>query len=134
MPKIKHRLPTLKKLLKRLEKISHKYVRDRGKNRTGGKCERCIMNDGYSANHILPAGDYPGVRYDCENMFYGCVECNYRERWHRIPEAQYWRKRLGSEKYDSMAEKGRQITKYSRDQVIEMIESYRRAKGYDIPT
>ena len=121
----RQRLPPLKKLLKTLEKVCHEYARERDKKRYG-RCVRCGVNEISSANHILPRGDYPAIRFNAENIFGGCGPCNFRDMYHRAREQNYWRHRLGNKKYDELEKTGREIKKWSRDEAQEKIDKYRK--------
>ena len=102
------------------------YIRLRGKKRTGGVCEVCHIRPIEVSYHILPAGDFPGTRFDVENLVASCVSCNYKEYWHRSPEQEKWRTLLGPEQYDRLIKKGRQITKWSRDELKTEISRFKK--------
>ena len=93
-------------------------------------CERCGVRPIYSANHLLSSGDWPGTRYDEENMYAGCAPCNDRERWHRQPELEWWRVKLGPEKMDALVAKGRhrdengELKQWNRAEVMAEIERF----------
>lgn len=113
----------LKTLKNRLWTILSLWVRFRDKRLSEGKCVRCGANPIECCYHILPAGDFPGTRYDDENLAGCCNSCNFQESYHRLRESFYWRQRLGP-KYDELAAKGRKIKKWSRDEVMEAIHYY----------
>lgn len=114
---------TISVLKKRAQALCNLWV----KMRDRGMCRVCDKNPVEVAYHILPVGDYPGVRYNEDNIVGACGGCNLHEMLRRMTVQDYWRARIGDEKYDAMKKSGREKTKYTRDE-LEAIISYYKAK------
>jgi len=117
-------LLSLPELKKRLWAVFSLWVRLRGKKRNNGLCEVCNKNPIHVAYHILPVGNYPGVRFDPENVVAACVSCNFGEFMNRIPTSEYWKSRIGPEKYAMLQEIGKN-RKYTREELTHLIEHYK---------
>lgn len=107
----KPRFPSIKTLAKKLWDITTLIVR----RRDGPICKACKKNQGYAINHIVPQNEGNALRYELDNLFWGCRECNYSEnnyrgRWQRIkfPEI------FGKEFVEDLWAKAGQIVQFRR--------------------
>ena len=94
-------------LRNKLDKICSLIVRGRG------KCERCGKKENLQCCHIF-GRTYNNTRFDLDNLLCLCPDCHINFA-HKQPIlfAEFVRKILGEEKYETLKEKHNQITKYT---------------------
>lgn len=86
------KLPSIKALADRLWDLLTIYVR----RRDGPMCRICGRNPGYALFHLIPQNEGNAVRYDPDNVVWGCSACNcgevnYRARYARKFEQMFGR-------------------------------------------
>ena len=72
-------LPSIRALKDKLWDLNTLAVR----KRDGAMCRACGVNPGYAQNHIVPQCEGPGLRFDLDNLFWGCRGCNAAEKFNR---------------------------------------------------
>ena len=112
------------KLVKRLDKL----VSDKVKELAKGKCELCgkvRMNMG--ASHYFNR-DYMGTRWDFSNLAWFCwMPCHFRLEKRKNTEYRYFMlKRLGPVKLRNLEVKALAITKFSRFDLVLMIDNFKK--------
>lgn len=129
-------LPTL---LKQATTEFNLFIRNRDRlpnNRfycpTCKKTKTIAVIDGqsnYQACHLFPAGHYPELRYNENNVWSGCLACNYYKHGVGYEYSDWVRAKIGEEEYQKL----KQITEnkrifgfeWNRFEVIEIIKKYK---------
>jgi hypothetical protein len=121
-------------LIKKAEKAFNFFIRERDREGDYFKCPTCrrtkkIENGNYHACHFFPAGQYAWHRFNEDNVFGGCLQCNYFKHGAGYNYSDYVRKRIGEEKYNRLIELNQHYKrvgfKWDRYELILLIEKYK---------
>lgn len=97
------------------------------------KTKKIEVKDGksnYQACHCFPAGFYPELKFNENNVFGGCLACNYFKHGSSYTYNDWVRERIGEEEYqklkDLTAYREHNGWKWDRFELIEIIEKYKK--------
>lgn len=71
-----NKLKTKGEILKELQIIFNKYIRERDKDLPCIACNKPIKMGQVHASHYYGVGSYPNLRFNEDNVHSGCSECN----------------------------------------------------------
>lgn len=124
MPKTSKK-PTRSKLVKKLDVVFSQYIRLSNSNSRGYcKCVTCgkeghWKNGGIQAGHFMSRKHY-STRWDERNVKPQCVSCNMFRSGEQYKFSQY----LGNNLSEELQMKSNIITKFTSDELQDMIDSY----------
>jgi hypothetical protein len=124
MPKTSKK-PTRSKLVKKLDVVFSQYIRLSNSNSRGYcKCVTCgkeghWKNGGIQAGHFMSRKHY-STRWDERNVKPQCVACNMYRSGEQYKFSQY----LGNNLSEELQMKSNIITKFTSDELQDMIDSY----------
>ena len=130
----KYQKYSVAQLLKMATKHFNKFIRERDREGDYFFCPTCrkmkrIEGSNYHACHLFPAGHYPALRFDEENVYGGCISCNYFKHGAGHEYVDWVRTKLGEGAYKKLIEKKdfykRSGWKWDRIALIELIEKYK---------
>ena len=122
---------SLPKLHKIAERHFNKFIRNR--DELPGKtfyCPTCkttkrIMGRQYQACHCFPAGKYSALKYHEQNVYGGCLSCNYYQHGTNYIYNDWVRNKIGESDYQKLTLLSNTSAKLSRFDVIQIIETYK---------
>jgi hypothetical protein len=116
-------------LIKTLVNTFHAYIRERDKGKPCIACGTEWKND-FHASHFYKSELFSSLRFNEDNVFGGCVECNIRKEGNlseyqvRLPQ------RIGEERFaglNRLAELEKKTDfKWDREEIIELRKKYRK--------
>ena len=117
---------TQPKLIEKLKKVLHKFIRERDSENGYFTCIACSKTKPISqmdAGHYLPAGQYSGTRFseDCING--ECRACNYYSGDHLIGYRKNLIEKIGIDRVEAL-ENTTKFKKWDRIELIMLIEKY----------
>lgn len=121
----KRDLKTLPKLQADLQKLVNEYVRYRDAGLPCISCNAKLDKDNVNAGHYLPAGYYPAIRYDLKNINNQCIECNHHRGGNRTEYRDGLIKKIGLAEVESLEARRHESRKYSRIEILELIDLYK---------
>ena len=121
-------LPELHKIA---ERHFNKFIRNR--DELPGKtfyCPTCkttkrIISRQYQACHCFPAGKFSSLKYNENNVFGGCLHCNYYQHGTNYVYNDWVREKIGEVEYEKLKMLSHSPAKLSRFDVIQIIETYK---------
>jgi hypothetical protein len=117
---------SLPKLKADLQEAFNAYIRRRDADLP---CISCGQYKCLQAGHYFAVKGYDGLRYDEDNVHGECAGCNCFDESHLIGYGRNLVKRIGQERYDALVERAAEYKrngyKFSRSEVIEIIEKYK---------
>jgi hypothetical protein len=117
---------TLPKLKQDAQKLFNAFIRRRDE---GKPCISCGQYRPSQAGHYYPVKNYDGLRFDEDNVHGECSGCNCFDQSHLIGYGENLLIRIGPERFDALkqraAEYKRNGYKFSRTELLEIIERYR---------
>ncbi len=114
----------LPKLLAKAQNIFNAWIRERDKDACCITCGRYQIEH---ACHFYSAGGYPALRFNEDNVFGGCLQCNYFKHGNLNLYRQHLEKRIGPDRLailDSVATRNR-FKKYERYELEIIINHYK---------
>lgn len=124
MPKTAKK-PTRSKIVKKLDVIFSQYIRLSNADKRGMcKCVTCgkeghWKNGGIQAGHFMSRKNY-STRWNEDNVKPQCVGCNMFRSGEQFKFSKYLGDKLSNELY----QKSQEITKFTNDELQEMIDEY----------
>jgi len=123
----KKKLPSIKSLKTKADKVFSLFIR----NRDGNKCVLCGSTKNVQNGHLIKRGKM-SVRYNTWNCHALCSQCNYRdnfEPWHYVNWFLSFYDNQGIGKhgqgnYEFLINKSKQLVKANREFFEEVIEKY----------
>lgn len=86
----------------------------------------------YQACHVYPAGNYPWIRFNPDNVFGGCKSCNYYKHGMGHEYVDWARKKIGDERFEKLKQLNdyhkQHGFKWDRISIIETIVTYKNKK------
>jgi len=128
---IKENLQTIQELTKLAQTYFNSYIRNRDRNKG---CISCGTQLGqkFDASHYYSAGGHFNVRFDEDNVHASCVYCNQFLHGNLLNYQIGIERRIGAEKLIELQGKAHETRKYTRDELKEIIETYKQKnKQYD---
>lgn len=113
----------------------HAFIRQRDRlSETHFKCPTCgkikrIEGNNYHACHIFPAGHYPALAFNEDNVHGGCLACNYFKHGVSNEYVIWAQKHLGEDRWNNLVFlkdywRGR-VYKWDKETLINIIETYK---------
>ena len=101
---LKYKNKTISQLLKLATKHFNAFIRNRDRQGDYFYCPTCkktkrIEGTMYQACHLFPAGHYPWIRFNEDNLFGGCLSCNYFKHGAGHEYADWVRNKIGEQRY-----------------------------------
>lgn len=98
---------SLSQLHKKAKEVFHKYIRERDRDGDYFFCPTCgktkkIEGKMFQACHVFPAGHYPELEFDENNVFGGCLQCNYYKHGTNYIYNDWCRNKIGEEAYQKL--------------------------------
>lgn len=124
MKKLKHSKPkkkSLPKLIKELDTIFSKYIRQRD----GNKCVICGSTKNVQCGHLIRRGK-GAVRWDEHNCNGQCSCCNIKHEYWPEPYTKWFLDMYGESGYAYLLNKSNQEYKHNRTDIEEKIEKYKK--------
>lgn len=96
------------------------------------KCAACgtikpVDGREYNAGHLFSVASSKSLRFDERNVHGICARCNKYDENHVLHLAEYVKKKLGENVYNTLYMKSKgPVPKYMRFELIEMIEKYKK--------
>jgi gamma-glutamylcyclotransferase (GGCT)/AIG2-like uncharacterized protein YtfP len=106
--KVGERTQSISSLKEKAKTIFNRYIRYRDQlNDEYFTCLTCgmtkkIQKTNYHACHLFPAGHYPGLTFDEDNVHGGCISCNYFKHGVGHEYADKVRQKIGEERYEKL--------------------------------
>lgn len=103
------------------------------------KTTKKIEGDNYQACHLFPAGHYPELKFNENNVFGGCKACNYWKHGAGYEYVTWVQEKIGMEEFlklkDLTAYRERNGWKWDRFNVMYIITKYKKLnKEYKLNT
>jgi len=93
-------------------------------------CISCNQFKENEAGHYFAVKGYDGLRFDEDNVNSECHYCNCYDESHLIAYGENLKKKIGQERYDALCERAAEYKrngyKWSRSELIELIEKYKK--------
>ena len=129
----KYNKKSLPQLLKLATTHFNKFIRERDKlNDDLFVCMTCkqtkpIIGHNYHACHYFPAGLYPWLRFDEDNVHGGCLQCNYFKHGAGYAYTEPLVAKIGEKRYEALLIRKDSVQgfKWDRFAVIDIILKYR---------
>lgn len=122
---MKEKLKTTKDYVKELQVIFNTFIRERDKNLPCISCGR-INNARWTAGHYFPAGSYPMVRFDEDNVHKQCWwNCNKNQHGNLANYKIGLLEKIGEERLTELELRIRTPKKYTIPELIEMKAEYK---------
>lgn len=119
---------TVPQLLKIAQKHFNTYIRLRDQKDGYFICISCNIPKGLDqmhAGHYLSAGHNARTRFDEQNCWGQCIRCNYHLSGNQVGYRIGLVNKIGLEKVMEIEQKSRQIVKWDRYTLIDLIETYK---------
>ena len=127
----KYNKKNLPALLKIATRHFNRFIRDRDKYGDYFKCISCgrtkrIEGNNYHACHYFPAGLYPWLRFDEDNVHGGCLQCNYFKHGAGYAYTEPLVAKIGEKRYEAllMRKDSTRGFKWDRFTIIDIILKY----------
>mgnify|MGYP001614439918 CR=1 FL=1 len=108
--------PTRKSLIRKLDILVSKIVRERDKS-----CVMCGSIKQLKAGHLFSRRYYNG-RWNLDNVWTQCWPENFRHSNDSYPYWNWYITKFGFKKFQSLAQEVRQITHYKDFDLVELLE------------
>lgn len=125
---MQQKLETTQKLAKKAQFHFNAYIRERDR---GKKCISCntILTGKFDAGHYYNSNNHWAVRYDPQNVWGQCVRCNRDLHGNLINYRFGLLIILGEEGLQKMDERAMATRKFTREELISIIEEYKAKKN-----
>lgn len=107
-----------------LQKIFNRYIRERDKNKPCISCGKKLIGK-YDAGHYLSVGSYPNLRFNEDNCFAQCVECNQHKHGNLIEYSIGIEQRIGSTRLQRLMEVRNIPLRLTVEEIKEKITYYK---------
>ena len=112
----KNELPTLKR---KAWTIFSRWIRNRDEN----VCYTCGSFAAH-AGHFIPQGGHQSVMFDPVNVNAQCVSCNLWRHGNLHEYSVRLIKQHGLDEFNALSERGRQLKKFTKEELLEIIKKY----------
>lgn len=120
----KEKLKTHSDYIKELQKIFNTYIRLRDEKKPCISCKKPLIGK-YDAGHYYPTSSYPNLRFNENNVFGQCVECNQHKHGNLTEYTINLPERIGLEQFEYLKSIRNISTKYTIAELKELIETYK---------
>ena len=118
------KLMTHKDWLKAFQQVFNTYIRLRDKDLPCISCGTKINNSGH-ASHFFSVGSYPNLRFNEDNVWRSCIECNLHKHGNTAEYSIRLKKHIGEERFNKLLELRKEPLKLSVPEVQEQIKIYK---------
>ena len=124
---LKEKLKTVKDYSKDAQKVFNTFIRLRDEGKRCISCDQFLNSSKakFDAGHYYSQGGHSSVRYDENNVFGQCVECNRYLHGNLIKYGDRLKKLIGEEKYNELKDKAYKTKKWTIDELKEIIQVYK---------
>lgn len=122
--KMKKEVLTLSDIKKEAQKIFNTFIRLRDANKP---CVSCggSLGEKYDAGHYFSMGGHGAVAYNEDNVHAQCVRCNRYLHGNLIQYQIGIEQRIGGEKLIELHEKAHETKKFTKHELLDIIEFYK---------
>lgn len=120
----KEKLMTYSDWLKAFQQIFNAYIRLRDKDLPCISCGAKINNSGH-ASHFFSVGSYPNLRFNEDNVWRSCIECNLHKHGNTAEYSIRLKKHIGEERFNKLLELRKEPLKLSISEIQEQIKIYK---------
>jgi len=121
---LKDELQTVQELTKLAQVVFNKYIRLRDKDKPCVSCG-CKLGSKFDAGHYFSSGGHKAVTFDENNVHGQCVTCNQHKHGNLLNYQIGIQQRIGADKLIELHAKAHETRKYTRDELKEIIETYK---------
>lgn len=125
LKKMKNDLETVQSLTKKAQAIFNKFIRLRDAEKPCISCGKVLVGK-FDAGHYYSSGHHKAVTFDEDNVHGQCVFCNQHLHGNIINYQIGIAQRIGADAVFQLNKKANQIRKFSRDELFEIIEKYKK--------
>ena len=122
---LKEKLETVQSLTKKAQTYFNAYIRARDKHKTCVSCDKPLGSK-FDAGHYYSAGGFGSVRFNELNVHGQCVYCNQHLHANLLNYQIGIEQRIGGEALIELHEQAHQVRKYTREELRDIIEIYKR--------
>ena len=124
---LKLKLKTAKDYTKDAQKVFNTFIRLRDEGKRCISCDQFLNSSKakFDAGHYYSQGGHSSVRFDENNVFGQCVECNRYLHGNLIKYGDRLKKLIGEEKYKELKSKAYDNRKWTIDELKEIIKIYK---------
>jgi hypothetical protein len=119
---------TIPKLTAKAQKVFNKYVRERDSENgyfTCISCGKTLPIEQMNAGHYIPQKNSSLLRFNEYNVHGECISDNGFNEFHLINYRKNLINKIGQEMVDWLEENQRTIKKWTRTELIELIDKYK---------
>ena len=117
-------IETVQELMKAAQIVFNKFIRIRDKDQPCISCGSKLENK-FDAGHYFSSGGHKAVTFDEDNVHGQCVACNQWKHGNLIQYQIGIEQRIGGERLIKLHEKAHQSVKYTRDELRNLIATYK---------
>ena len=122
--KMKTDLMTLQDYIKIAQQVFNKWIRQRDKGLNCISCDKEAKKE--NCGHYHNANNHWSVRFDEDNCHLQCEHCNTYLSGNLIPYRENLIKKIGQERYDILSAKANDTRKFTKVEVQEIINEYKK--------
>jgi len=119
LKKGKKRLPTIRSLIGKADKVFASYIR----NRDGNKCVLCGSTKSPTCGHLIKRGK-KATRWDEVNCNCLCSGCNYKDNFEHDIYVIWFLREYGQTMYEDLLDRSKVLFKPTREYLLGVIEKY----------
>lgn len=120
----KEKLKTHKDYLNDLQKVFNEFIRVRDKGKPCVSCGRVVNGNGH-ASHMFSVGSSPSLRFNEDNVWRSCVECNLHKHGNIAEYSIRLREKIGEERFNSLVVNRNIPLKLSVEEIKQLIVEYK---------
>lgn len=128
---IKEKLQTIQELTKLAQTYFNSFIRNRDRNKGCISCSS-LLGQKFDAGHYYSSGGHKVITFDEDNVHGQCVYCNQYLHGNLLNYQIGIQKRIGAEKLIELQSKAHKEKKYSRQELKEIIEMYKKKIKIDV--
>lgn len=123
--KLKEGLLTHSERLKIAQVAFNQYIRERDRGKGCISCGK-ILQGKFDAGHCFSVGAYPNLRFDEDNVWGQCVECNQHLHGNQAEYLIRLEGRIGLDRLEALKARRRSPSKLSAEEITVLTEKYRK--------
>ncbi|WP_284464872.1 recombination protein NinG [Chryseobacterium sp.] len=121
----KEKLKTHKDYLSDFQKVFNEFIRERDKGEPCVSCGCKVVGNGH-ASHMFSVGSSPSLRFNEDNVWRSCVECNLHKHGNIAEYSIRLRDKIGEERFNSLIVNRNTPLKLSVGEIKQLIIEYRK--------